>query len=201
MGTRVDGRRVYDGRVFDVELDRVRFPDGSIGELEIIRHPGAAAVVPLLDPDPEATGQPFVVLIRQYRYAAGGFVWEVPAGKLDPGESPERCAGRELEEETGYRAVRLVRLGAIHTTPGFTDEIIHLFIAKGLVRGESQPGEHEFIELHEIPLAHAIAMIVEGEITDAKTICALMLAERAVQGVGPSKGVGGECDDRARSDV
>ncbi|MFV1986923.1 MAG: NUDIX hydrolase [Gemmatimonadota bacterium] len=178
---RVDGRRVYSGRVIDVDLDRVRFPDGSIGELELIRHPGAAAVV-AVKPSPAGPGQPIVVLIRQYRYAADGFVWEVPAGKLDPGEAPDVCARRELEEETGYRAGRLVHLSTIHTTPGFTDEVIHLFLAMELGVGTMSHEPSEFIELHELPLADAIEMIDRGEITDAKSICALTLAAREVAG-------------------
>jgi len=180
---RIDGTRVYEGRVIDVDLDRVRFPDGSVGELEMIRHPGAAAVV-ALDPPGGAggPGQPNIVLIRQYRYAADGFVWEVPAGKLDVGEAPEECARRELEEETGYRAGRLEHLGSIHTTPGFTDEVIHLFLGWDLEAGSMSHESHEFIELREVPLADAIEMIDRGEITDAKTICALSVAARAVLG-------------------
>jgi ADP-ribose pyrophosphatase len=162
--------------VISVDLDRVRFPDGSIGELEMIRHPGASAIVAL------KSGQPIVVLIRQYRYAADGFVWEVPAGKLDPGEAPEACARRELEEETGYRAGRLERLSTIYTTPGFTDEVIHLFLATELEVGTARHEPNEFIELHEIPLADAIEMIDRGEIVDAKSICALTLAAREVAG-------------------
>jgi len=178
---RVSGRRVYSGRILDVDLDRVRFPDGSIGELEMIRHPGAAAVVAL---DPPGSGgepgQPIVTLLRQYRYAAGGFVWEVPAGKLDDGEPPERCALRELEEETGLRAGRLERLTTIYTTPGFTDEVIHLFLAWDLTPGNAGHEACEFIERHDIALARAVEMVVGGEITDGKTICALLLADRAL---------------------
>lgn len=178
-GDRVSGERVYAGRVIDVDLDRVRFPDGSIGELEMIRHPGAAAVVPL-DPPGLADGmdRPSVLLIRQYRYAADGFVWEVPAGKLDAGEPPERCARRELEEETGFRAGRLERLGSIYTTPGFTDEMIHLFLARELEPGTARHEESEYIEPHPMPLSRALAMIDGGGIVDAKTICALLLAAR-----------------------
>lgn len=176
---RIDGRRVYEGLVIDVDLDRVRFPDGSTGELELIRHPGAAAIVALDPPGSAGTdGQPIVVLIRQYRYAADGFVWEVPAGKLDPGEPPEECASRELEEETGYRAGSLERLTTIHTTPGFTDEVIHLFLATELEDGTAAHGPSEFIERHAIGLDRALGMIDAGEITDAKTICALVLAAR-----------------------
>ena len=179
---RVSGNRVYRGRVIDVDLDRVRFPDGSIGELEMIRHPGASAVVPLHEP--EGASQPIVTLLRQYRYAANGVVWEVPAGKLDPGESPESCARRELEEETGLRAGRLEALGSIFTTPGFTDEVIHLFVGRELSPGEPRHGANEFIELREVPLDRALEMIERGEIRDAKTICALCLAARWRDGRG-----------------
>ncbi len=179
---RLDGRTVYRGRVIDVDLDRVRFPDGSIGELEMIRHPGAAAIVALRPSAAPDAGQPLVVLIRQYRYAADGYVWEVPAGKLDPGEAPEACARRELEEETGYRAGRLEHLSTIHTTPGFTDEVIHLFLATELEAGTVNHEPNEFIELHEVPLANAIEMIDRGEITDAKSICALTFAARGAVG-------------------
>ncbi|MDX1578313.1 MAG: NUDIX hydrolase [Gemmatimonadota bacterium] len=173
---RVDGRRVYRGRVIDVDLDRVRFPDGSVGELEMVRHPGAAAVVPLRGV--EGSGQPMTTLLRQYRYAAEGRLWEVPAGKLDPGESPEVCARRELEEETGLIAGRLQTLGSVLTTPGFTDEVIHLFVGWELSVGEKRHEASEFIELHEIELDRALAMIDRGEVRDAKTVCALMKAAR-----------------------
>ena len=175
-GGRVDGQRVYSGRILDVDLDRVRFPDGSIGELEMIRHPGASAVVPVGQPD--ATSQPIVTLIRQYRYAAGGFVWEIPAGKLDPGETPEACARRELKEETGLCGGRLDHLSTIHTTPGFTDEVIHLYVGLDLEFGTPRHEANEFIELHEFPLDFLLDLIDGGEISDAKTICALTLAAR-----------------------
>ena len=119
---RVATRRVYDGRVISLDVDTVRFPDGSIGDLEIVRHPGASAVVPFLS-DP-AGEDPQVLLIRQYRYAAGEFIYEVPAGTLDAGETPLECARRELREETGCTAERVEHMYSIYTTPGFTDEQI-----------------------------------------------------------------------------
>jgi ADP-ribose pyrophosphatase len=177
-GRRIDGEVVYRGRVFDVELDRVRFPDGAVGELEVIRHPGAAAVLPLYRPGEWAGGEAAVVLLRQFRYAAGGELWEVPAGKLDPGESPESCARRELEEEAGLRARELRRLTTIYTTPGFTDEVIHLFVALGLEPGEMRHEESEFIERHDFKLERALEMVASGQINDAKTICTLLCAVR-----------------------
>jgi ADP-ribose pyrophosphatase len=173
---RIDGRRVYDGRIFEVTLDRVRFPDGSEGELETIRHPGAAAVLPILaSEDWEGTGTG-VVLLRQYRYATGGHLWEVPAGKLDAGEAPETCAQRELEEEAGLRARDLRFLTTLYTTPGFTDERIHLFTARELYEGRMQHERSEFIECHRMPLERALRMVREGEISDAKTVSTLLYA-------------------------
>jgi ADP-ribose pyrophosphatase len=148
-------------------VDTVRFPDGSAGEMEMIRHPGAAAVLPVLTqptaPDPQ------VLLIRQYRYAAGGPVWEVPAGRLDPGEDPADCARRELAEEAGVTAGRLERLTTIYTTPGFTDEKIHLFAAYDLATHPHRHEPDEFIEVVPHPLSRVLGMIRDGEIVDAKT--------------------------------
>ena len=176
-------RKIHDGRVIDLAVDTVRFPDGSTGELEMIRHPGAAAVVPLLDapdhPDPR------VMLVHQYRYAVGGYLYEVPAGRLDRvGEPWEECARREMEEETGFRARTLDPLGSIVTTPGFTDERIHLFLASDLEPGSQARDIDEFMEVVTMPLSRALAMIRGGEIDDAKTVCALHLAA-AFRQTGP----------------
>ena len=171
---KVSSRRVYTGRVINLDVDQVRFPDGSIGELEMIRHPGASAVVPFLS-DP--TGDdPQVLLIRQYRYAANGYMYEIPAGRLDDGEEPATCARRELKEETGCTAERVEHLYTLYTTPGFTDERIHLFMAVGLTRGETGHEADEFMEIETIPLSKALAMIAAGEIQDAKTALGLLFA-------------------------
>lgn len=168
-------RPVYRGRVVDLAVDTVRFPDGSAGELEMIRHSGAAAVLPVLS-DP-AGADPVVMLIRQYRYAAGGYVLEVPAGRPDePGEDWEVCARRELEEETGLVADRLEYLTGILTTPGFTDEEIHLFLATGLRPGTQRLDADEFVEPVTLPLSQALEWVRDGQIRDAKTICTLLYA-------------------------
>ncbi len=170
----VSSTRMYTGRVISLDVDEVRFPDGSVGSLEMIRHPGASAVVPLLgapdDPDPE------LVLIRQYRYAAEQYLYEIPAGRLDPGETPADCAARELLEETGYRARGMQPLFTMYTTPGFTDEKIHLFLATGLEAGAHQREADEFLELVPTRLSRALSMIERGEIQDAKTALGLLYA-------------------------
>jgi ADP-ribose pyrophosphatase len=173
---RITGRPIYRGRVVDLSVDTVRFPDGSTGELELIRHSGAAAVLPVLDP-PDAA-DPTILLIRQYRYAAGGFMLEVPAGRPDvPGEDWEVCARRELREETGLAAGTLTFLTTIFTTPGFTDEQIRLFLATDL-RPDGKPSldRDEFVEPVPMPLSRALEMIRDGAIQDAKTICTILLA-------------------------
>jgi len=162
----IAARSVYRGRIVNLNLETVALPNGATVEMEIIHHPGASAVVPLL-PDGR------VVLIRQYRHAAGGYIYEVPAGKLNPGEAPEACARRELEEEIGYRATTLTPLLSILTTPGFTDERIHLFVATGLLPGRQALDADEILEAVTLPLEEALAWIASGAIQDAKTIIAL----------------------------
>ena len=162
-------------RILDVGVDTVRFPDGSTGELDLIRHPGASCVLPihgdLTDPDPD------VSLIHQYRYAAGGFIYEVPAGiPTGPDEPWDVCALRELEEETGYRAGRLHPLTRIFTTPGFTDEVIHLYAATALEPGSSDHDHDEFIEVVRMPFSKALDLIRTGQLLDAKSISCLLFA-------------------------
>lgn len=170
----IESERKYTGRVISLDRDRVRFPNGSEGVLEMIRHPGAAAVVPLLDP--VDSRDPRVLLIRQFRHAAGGFIWEIPAGTLGPGESPDDCARRELAEEAGCEG-RLEYLTEILVAPGYTDERIHLYLGTDLVRGRSAPEEDEFISLHEFPWSDVGRMIRRRDIIDAKTLTALMFVQ------------------------
>ena len=173
--TLISTERLYAGRVVSLDRDSVRFPDGSIGQLEMLRHPGASAVVPFLD-DPRAP-DPRVLLIRQFRHSANGFIWEVPAGRLDAGETPEACARRELEEETGMRARTIERLTTIYTTPGFTDERIHLFLAHGLEPGSQRREADEFMELHELRWSSVLERIGTGEVQDGKTLTSLLFVQ------------------------
>jgi ADP-ribose pyrophosphatase len=168
-------RRVYTGRVVSLDVDTVEFPNGTVGELEMLRHPGAAAVLPFLDP-PDSD-DPRILLIRQFRHATGGYLWEIPAGRRDGDETPEINATRELCEETGYTAAILISLGRIWTTPGFTDEVIYLFMARDLTPGQTQLEADEILELHEVRWSRALEMIRTGEIDDAKTVTAMLHAE------------------------
>jgi ADP-ribose pyrophosphatase len=163
---------IYQGRIVDLGLEDVVLPNGAKVQLEVIRHRGASAIVPLHD---DRT----VTLVHQFRHAAGGMIWEVPAGVLDGGEAPETCAARELREEVQLDARTFTRLGSILTTPGFTDERIHLFLAEGLTPAAGSPEADEYIEVVRMPFDRALEWIADGTITDAKTICALHLAERA----------------------
>lgn len=180
--TTLSTRTVFAGSLLDVRVESVRYPDGSTGELEMIRHRGAAAALPIVDPSERCDGGTSigVLLLKQYRHAAGGFIWEVPAGKLDGGEAPEACARRELKEEAGVEARRLEHMTTLLTTPGFTDERIELFLATQLLFGASSPEGHEFIEVHVMDLAEALRMVDEAEITDAKTVASLLMAARRV---------------------
>jgi ADP-ribose pyrophosphatase len=171
---RISTRRMYTGRIIHLDIDTVRFPNGSTGELEMIRHPGASAVIPFLS-DPGGD-DPQILLIRQYRYAAERYLYEVPAGRLDAGEAPDACARRELKEETGCEAERVEHLTTIYTTPGFTDEKIHVFLAVGLTRGEIAREADEFIEMETMALSRALSLVETGEIQDAKTVVALLYA-------------------------
>lgn len=171
---KIASERVYSGRIINLDRDTVRFPDGSIGELEMIRHPGASAVVPFVS---EASGDdPQILMVRQYRYAAEDFLYEIPAGRLDPGEAPLACAKRELREETGCTARNMEFLFTMFTTPGFTDERIHVFMATGLERGETAHESDEFITVETVTLSNALRFIQEGRIKDGKTALAILFA-------------------------
>ena len=166
---------IFRGRIISLSQDEVVLPTGGRVTLDIVHHPGAAAIVAVDDGGA-------VALIHQFRHAAGGFIWEGPAGTLAPDESPDACARRELREETGLVAARWTALGSILTTPGFSDERIHLYLARELTESTAALDHDEVLTTSRIPLIRALGMIVSGEIEDAKSIAALYLAHAALAG-------------------
>lgn len=165
----VGSRSIYQGRIVQFRVDTVTLPDGSTTTREIIGTPGAVVIVPLTD-DLQ------VRLVRQYRSAVEEFLLELPAGTLEPNESPEQAAPRELAEETGDRAAHWERLAGFYTVPGICDEYLHLFLATGLTPGQTNQEFDEFIEVVTLPLEEALDMVKSGEIRDAKTIIGLLMA-------------------------
>lgn len=161
--------RSHDGKLLKIDLDEVELPGGVVARLESIRHPGAAAVLPFLE-----NGN--VLLVRQYRHAMGGWILEAPAGKLDDGEPPSECAAREVEEEVGQKVGALLELGAIFTTPGFTDEVIWLYEAHDLTATAIAHEEDEVIEVVEMEFDEAVRRVRDGDIRDGKTVACILHA-------------------------
>ena len=168
---------IFNGEIINLRVDTVKTPLGTTATREIVEHPGGVCIVPM-DNDGNIviplTHKGEVICVRQYRYAIGKSLLEIPAGKLFPGEDALECGKRELEEETGLRARKYISLGKIYPTPGFCGEIIHMYLALDLNEGKLNPDEDELIELEYIPLQKLIDLILSGEITDAKTCVALM---------------------------
>ena len=160
---------VKQGRVFRLFSENVTLPNGVTLEMEIIRHPGAAAIVPLMD---DGT----VLLLKQYRHAVGGCIWEIPAGTLEPGEDARHCARRELAEETGYTAQAVEKLTEITPLPAYSDERIHIYLATGLTEAVQKLDDDELLSVHHVALEWAASMIAAGEIQDAKTIAGILMA-------------------------
>ncbi len=160
---KLKSKEVYDGRVIRLSVETVRLPNGHEADLEVIHHPGGVAVLALNDEDQ-------ICLLNQYRYAAGGHIWELPAGTIDPGESPEKTAERELLEEAGAVASSWSKLGEIVTSPGVFKERMHLYFAKGLTIGPTQHSEDEVISVHWLPKEQVLRWAQDGTIVDAKTL-------------------------------
>ena len=168
-GKPTNSRMVLDGKMLKVSIDDLVLPNNEACQFEIVRHPGAAVIIPIDDENN-------VTLLRQYRYVCNTWLLEAPAGKLDSDEEPEHCARRELLEETGLIAGRLDFLGSIYPTPGFCDEELWIYLARDLKQGEQKLDRDEVLEVHSYPLDKAIALALSQEIQDAKTICALVRA-------------------------
>ncbi|GED66575.1 ADP-ribose diphosphatase [Brevibacillus reuszeri] len=164
---------IYDGRIIKVKVDEVLLPNGNTAKREIVNHQGAVAVLPLTD-----DGK--MVVVRQFRKPLECTIVEIPAGKLEIGEEALACAKRELEEETGYVAENYTLLSSFYTSPGFADELLHVFVATGLTKGESRPDEDEFVDVLELTLDEAHDLHRTGEIRDAKTVVALYAWENKV---------------------
>jgi ADP-ribose pyrophosphatase len=172
MAVNVNERRsIHRGRVIQMVRENVTLDNGATTDLDFIEHPGAAAIVAL-------THGREVVLVRQYRHALRRYIWEVPAGTLAPGEPVLECARRELAEETGFTASQWQALGEITPVPSYSDERIHLFLATGLSTVAQRLDADEVLHVHCVPLAEADGMIARGELQDAKSICALLLAQK-----------------------
>ncbi|GAB4353213.1 MAG: NUDIX hydrolase [Candidatus Abyssubacteria bacterium] len=163
--------QIYSGRVVGLSRELIVLPNGREVTREVVQHPGAVAIVPMLSSSE-------VVLLRQFRYPAKTTLWEVPAGTLEPSEGPRACAHRELIEETGYRAGKMEPMGGFFTSPGFCNEFLHMFVATDLVLCESDPDQDERLEVHTLSLDEALRKIETGEIVDAKTLVGLLMVDR-----------------------
>jgi ADP-ribose pyrophosphatase len=164
---RISSETVYKGKILNLRVDSVELPNGKMVAREVVEHAGAVAVVALND-----AGR--LLLVRQYRHPVGRVLLEIPAGKMEKGEDPGLCAARELTEETGFRAGAIKRVVSFFSTPGFSDEILHVYLAGELSYAGENPDEDEFIQVEEVPLERALEMIVSGEICDAKSIIGIL---------------------------
>ncbi len=159
--------RIFEGQIINLRVDIVKLPNGNISTREVVEHPGGVGIIPITD-------EQEVIMVRQFRKPLETVTLEIPAGKLSYGEDPYVCGVRELEEETGYKAKRVESLGSIYTSPGFANEILHLYMATDLYKGVFNPDEDEFVETEVITLEKLVEMIMQGEVQDAKSIIAIL---------------------------
>jgi ADP-ribose pyrophosphatase len=177
-GEVISSKLAFKGRVFNVTSDRVKEPSGVVAQRDVVRHSGSVVVLAL----EEGGSEPRVLLERQYRHAAGDYMLEVPAGRIDPGEDPLAAGKRELLEETGYTAARWKHALFFYPSPGFMDETMTVFLARGLKAGQAQPESDESIECELVPLSNAVADILAGKIHDGKTIASILWAKQYLEG-------------------
>ncbi len=166
----VSSKKIFEGKIIDVRVETVEFPDGKTAYRELVDHPGGVGIVAL-------TSDGKIPMVRQYRKPIEQAIWEIPAGKLDMGEDPKLCGIRELEEETGYTAKEIIPLGYMYPSPGFANEVTHIFFAKGLSKGMVHPDEGEFLDIQEFTVEEVRNMILNNEINDAKTVIGFLKCE------------------------
>jgi ADP-ribose pyrophosphatase len=172
---RIDGERKYSGVIVNVRLDRAELENGRIVRREVVEHPGGVGILPVDD-------EGCCYMVRQFRYPFSRQLLEIPAGKLEHGEDPKECAVRELGEETGFTADELIPLGKCLTSPGISSETLHLYLARGLRAGKAHPDENEFLNVEKHPLSELAAMAERNELEDAKTLIAVLKADRLLNG-------------------
>ncbi|HZK00319.1 MAG TPA: NUDIX hydrolase [Tissierellaceae bacterium] len=163
--------KIYEGKILNIRVDTVELPDKKYSKREIVEHPGGVAIIAITDDNS-------LVLVKQFRKAVEDFTWEIPAGKLEVNEEPRETAIRELKEETGYQAEKLTYITEFYTSPGYCSEKIHLFLAEGLIEGESSPDSGEFLETSTIALNDLVKMLDRGEIVDSKTMIGIFMAKQ-----------------------
>jgi ADP-ribose pyrophosphatase len=170
----IKSEKIFSGKIINVRVDTVELPNGNTSTREIVEHPGGVGIIPI-------TENREVIMVRQFRKPVDEICLEIPAGKLNYGEDPYECGVRELEEETGYKAKNIQSLGHFYSTPGFTNEILHIYMATGLYKGEVKLDEDEFVETETIPLDELVDMVMNGEIRDAKSIIAILKASQLMK--------------------
>lgn len=163
----VSSETVFEGRIIKVKVDKVVMPDGKEAQRELVKHPGGVGIVAITENDE-------IILVKQYRKPLDKAIYEIPAGKLDAGEHHRVCGVRELEEETGLSANVFDYMGFIYPSPGFTDEVTHVYLAKELTQGETHPDEDEFLDVEKVPFEKALKMVMDGEINDAKSVFGIL---------------------------
>lgn len=171
----ISTEHIFEGKIIKVDVLKVELPDGKEATREVVSHPGASAVIPI-------SSQGEVYMVTQYRKPIEKVSLEIPAGKLDPGEDPKACALRELKEETGLEAGKIKHVISVHSTPGFCNEVLHIYAATELKEGQSCADDDEFISAEKLPIKKLVGMVLDHQITDAKTVIGILIADKIIKG-------------------